>query len=259
MQIFQPRNGTFSSPFHRRTCRVNLRCVARFPVVLLLSSLLISQLGLPSTDRTAAATEPELPLLLHETFEEGAGRWEPFDPSGWRIEREGDQAIYSQFKKTTDYRPPHRSPLLMSLLKDVVVSDLDLRLKVKSTHPDYGHRDVCIIFGYQDPAHFYYVHLGQEMDDHANQIFVVDDAPRVKISTKTTDGTPWDDEWHDVRILREVESGRIEVYFDDMETPVMTAEDKRFAWGQIGIGSFDDLSVWKDIRVQGKRAEQPAP
>lgn len=259
MQIFQAPSGTLSSVFRQRPGQASTRHAARLPLVFLLGSLLISQLGLPDSARIAGATESELPLLLHETFEEGADRWQPFDPSGWRIEQEEGQAIYSQFKKTTDYQPPHRSPLLMSLLKDVVVSDLDLRLKVKSTHPDYGHRDVCIIFGYQDPAHFYYVHLGQEMDDHANQIFVVDDAPRVKISTKTTDGTPWDDEWHDVRIVREVESGRIEVYFDDMETPVMTAQDKRFAWGQIGIGSFDDLSVWKDIRVHGKRVEQPAP
>jgi hypothetical protein len=196
----------------------------------------------------------QLPLLLHETFKEGANRWQPFDPTGWRVEKEGDRAIYSQFRKETSYRPPHRSPFLISLLKDVVVSDLDLRLRVKSTHPDYGHRDVCIVFGYQSPARFYYVHLGKEMDDHANQIFVVDDAPRVKISTQTTDGTPWDDEWHDVRIVRNSTSGEVAVYFDDMENPVMRAKDDRFRWGQIGIGSFDDLSAWDEIHVYGRLA-----
>jgi hypothetical protein len=214
--------------------------------------------GLLLADTCPASAEEssELPLLVHETFEDGADRWQPFDPEGWRIEKEGDNPIYSQFRKETSYEPPHRSPYLMSLLKDVVVSDLDLRLRVKSTHPDYGHRDVCIIFGYQDPAHFYYVHLGQEMDDHANQIFVVDDAPRIKISTQTTEGTPWDDQWHDVRIVRNATSGDIAVYFDDMENPVMRAKDTRFTWGQIGIGSFDDLSAWDDIRVHGRPAQR---
>jgi len=203
------------------------------------------------------ALAEELPLVFRETFEDGAENWQPFDETVWRVDREGDKAVYSQLKKSTSYSPPHRSPLLMALLKDVVVGDLDLRLRVKSTHPDYGHRDVCVIFGYQDPAHFYYVHLGKETDDHANQIFVVDDAPRVKISTKTTSGTPWDDEWHEIRIVRDTGTGEITVYFDDMESPVMRAVDKRFQWGQIGIGSFDDSSAWDDIQVRGKVVAKP--
>ena len=82
---------------------------------------------------------------------------------------------------------------------------------------------MCLFFGYQDPAHFYYVHLGKKTDDHANQIFIVNGADRKKISTKTTDGTNWNDDWHSVKIVRKVADGSIEVYFDDMKTPVMTA------------------------------------
>jgi hypothetical protein len=111
-------------------------------------------------------------------------------------------AVYSQHKKRSNYEPPHRSPYNISLLEDVVVSDFVLVAKVRSTHPDYGHRDVCLFFGYQDPAHFYYVHLGKQADDHANQIFIVNEAPRKKISITSTSGTDWDDEWHNVKIVR---------------------------------------------------------
>ena len=227
------------------------------PGGIALPVILCGALILSSVASAPAETADELPLLMHETFDKGAVNWQPFDSEVWRIERDGDNPIYSQLKKGTSYAPPHRSPLLMSLLKDVVVGDMDLRLRAKSTHPDYGHRDVCVIFGYQDPAHFYYVHLGKETDDHANQIFVVDDAPRVKISTQTTSGTPWDDEWHEIRIVRNPATGEIAVYFDDMANPVMRANDKRFAWGQIGIGSFDDSSAWDDIRVRGKSVDKP--
>jgi hypothetical protein len=116
---------------------------------------------------------------------------------------------------------------------------------------------VCLFFGYQDPANFYYVHLGKQMDDRANQIFIVDDKPRTKISTKTTEGTPWDDNWHHLRVVRNVASGKIDVYFDDMRAPAMTAEDKTFAWGQVGIGTFDDTSAWDKIELRGVKAQKP--
>jgi hypothetical protein len=115
---------------------------------------------------------------------------------------------------------------------------------------------MCLVFGYQDRAHFYYVHLGKKTDDHANQIFIVDNEPRRKISTKTTPGTPWDDRWHHVKLERSVADGAISMYFDDMENPVMTAADKTFLWGQIGIGSFDDTGNFANIVLRGQKVER---
>lgn len=204
-----------------------------------------------------AADPPELPLLLREDFERGAERWEPTDPAAWQVKQAGDGHVFSQFVKRSQYEPPHRSPYNLALLKDLLVGDFVFDAKVLSTHPDYGHRDVCLVFGYQDPAHFYYVHLGKQTDDHANQIFIVNNAPRTKISTKTTEGTNWDDQWHHVRIVRRVADGAIEVFFDDMNTPVMTASDKNFVWGRVGIGSFDDTSDWDNLELRGVRVTKP--
>ena len=128
-----------------------------------------------------------------------------------------------------------------------------LEAKLQSTAADVPHRDMCLFFGYQDPAHLYYVHMAKAVDDHANQIFIVNGADRVKISKTTTKGTPWDDNWHNVKIVRKVEPGLIEIYFDDMKTPVMTAQDKTFTWGRVGIGSFDDTGNWSEVKVWGKK------
>ena len=122
------------------------------------------------------------------------------------------------------------------MAKDLVVGDFDLEADVLSTKPDYAHRDMCLVFGYQDPSHFYYVHFGKKTDDHANQIFIVDGAARRKISTKTTPGTNWDGHWHHVKIARRVDLGTVAVYFDDMEHPVMEARDTTFTWGRVGPG-----------------------
>jgi len=201
----------------------------------------------------AARGAEELPVVYTDDFEKGMDNWQPLDPAQWKIKKTDKGQLLSQHEKKTNYKPPHRSPTNIALLKDVTVSDMDLTVKVRSTHPDYGHRDACIVFGYQDPAHFYYVHLGKQADDHANQIFIVNDAARKKISLTSTDGTNWDDEWHTVRVKRRPESGKIEIYFDDMEKPVMTAEDKTFAWGRIGLGTFDDTADFDDLEIRGKK------
>src|SRR5581483_9465584 len=148
---------------------------------------------------------------------------------------------------------PHRSPLNISLIKDLTVTEFILDARLQSTGKDGAHRDMCLFFGYQDPAHFYYVHIAKKADDHANQIFIVNGKDRAKISTKSTDGTPWNDDWHHVRVVRRVAAGAIEIYFDDMKTPIMTASDKTFTWGRVGIGSFDDTGNWDDIMVRGMR------
>jgi hypothetical protein len=202
-----------------------------------------------------AADAPELPLVFQEDFSKGAERWEPSDPAAWKVIDTPKGKAYSQFQQSK-YKPPHRSPLNFSLVKDVLVGDFVLDARCQSTVKDYGHRDMCLFFGYQDPAHFYYVHLGKKADDHANQIFIVNNEPRKKISTKSTEGTNWDDNWHHVRIVRKVADGTIEVYFDDLKTPVMTATDKSFTWGRVGVGTFDDTGNWMDIKLRGVKVEK---
>jgi hypothetical protein len=198
----------------------------------------------------ATAARAELPILVDEDFEAGSDRWQPVDAQSWKIVKTPQGNVYSLFKNSK-YQPPYRSPVNIALLKDVVVSDFVLDLRLQSTVKDYNHRSMVVLFGYQDPAHFYYVHFGKRTDDHANQIFIVDGAPRLKISTRTTPGTAWDDAWHRVKIVRAVADGKIDVYFDDIDNPVMTAVDKTFTWGQIGIGAFDDLGNFDQIVLRG--------
>lgn len=211
---------------------------------------------LPSLFLSAVVlAEDGTPLLFHDDFNKGAERWQPTDPAAWKVIDGKIGKAYSQFQQSK-YKPPHRSPFNFSLVKDLIVGDCIVEAKVQSTTKDYPHRDVCLIFGYQDPAHFYYVHLGKKADDHANQIFIVNDAPRIKISTRSTEGTPWTDGWHHIKLVRKVKDGTIEMYFDDMKKPVMTATDKTFQWGQVGVGSFDDTSSWMDVKVSGMKAEK---
>jgi len=197
-----------------------------------------------------------LPLIFSTDFESGkTNYWEPTDKTAWKIiEQEGNH-VYSLIKKRSKFEPPVRSPYNRSLIKDMTVGSFVLDVRLQSTIPEYNHRDLCLFFGYQDDAHLHYVHFGKRTDDHANQIFIVNDKPRTKISTKTTPGTNWTDHWHHARIVRDVNSGKIEVYFDDMQNPVMTAVDKTFTWGRVGIGSFDDTGNFDHVLLYGEKVK----
>jgi hypothetical protein len=113
---------------------------------------------------------------------------------------------------------------------------------------------MCIFFGYQDPSHFYYVHLATKADAHANSIFLVNGEPRVSIAQERTDGTDWGTGYHTIRIERDTKEGTVVVYYDDMTTPVMKTTDKTFLHGGIGFGSFDDTGNIDNVRIWGKAA-----
>ncbi len=204
-----------------------------------------------------AAEKGGLPLVYEDDFEKGADNWELTDADAWKLnDNEGGKA-FGIITRKSKYKPPHRSPYHIALLKDVAVGDFVLTLKAKSTLDTGGHRDACIFFNYQDPAHFYYVHLGKRPDPHSSQIMIVNGAPRKMITKNKSPGIPWDDKWHDVKVVRRVKDGTIEVYFDDMDKPVMVAEDKTFGPGRIGIGSFDDQDDFDDVKLYGKKVEKP--
>jgi hypothetical protein len=192
-----------------------------------------------------------MPLVFETDFEDGSlNAWQATDPEAWRIENGNGGRMLALYKQS-NYKPKVRSPVNINLIKDVVVGSFVLELKMHSTTKDYGHRDMCVFFGYQDPSHFYYVHIANQSDAHANSIFIVDGQPRVSIAKTRTEGTKWDDKWHTVRVVRDVEEGTIGVFFDDEIEPIMNAVDHKLKWGKVGVGSFDDTGQFDEICLQG--------
>ena len=210
---------------------------------------------------TGMVSGEDLPKIHHDDFEsaDAAKAWFPTDAKKWTIdEQAGNHVLHLHGK--SDYNPPFRSPHSITLLKDKVVGDFVLTAKVMTLQKSTGHRDMVIFFGWQDPSHFYYVHLGERQDPNSSQIFIVNDAPRTAITEKNTGGIPWEDKhWHDVKVVRSVADGLIEIYFDDMEKPVKVAHDKTFQWGIIGLGSFDDLGLWDDVKINGVAVKGQKP
>lgn len=218
-------------------------------------SLLLAVYLTVSLSTLSIAQQPEtmngLPLLLSEDFEGGREQWELTDEKSWTHRVADGNAVFGINRRESDYKPIHRSPLHIALLKGVEVGDFVLTFRVRSTKDTGGHRDCCVFFNYQDASHFYYAHLGAKPDPASGQIMIVENAPRRPI-TENTKPVPWTDQWHHVKVVRNTATGVIEVFFDDMETPHLSAIDKTFGKGRIGIGSFDDMNDFDDIRLYAK-------
>ena len=197
-----------------------------------------------------AHADKELPVIHKEDFSKDASAWQTTDDSKWKLTTvEGNQVF--ELLGVSKYRPPFRSPHSIALLKDRIVGSFVLTARIQTTQTSRGHRDLCFFFNYQDPSHFYYLHLGEKPDPNSSQIFIVNHAARKNLIL-TKEGIPWKNgQFHDLKIVRDVESGKIDVYFDDMEKPVKSAVDKTFTWGQVGIGSFDDRGYFDDIVLRG--------
>ncbi len=177
------------------------------------------------------------------------------DPKAWRISKEEKRSSLELFGQS-NYQPAHRSPLNIALLADRVFGDFVLEVELLSTVKPYGHQDMCLFFGVQEPLKFYYVHLAVAADANAHNVFIVNNAPRKNFARETTKGITWgQDTWHKVRIERTLAEGTIKVYFDDLGKPIMVAEDKTFVKGGIGFGSFDDLGKIGNIKIWGPKME----
>lgn len=145
-----------------------------------------------------------------------------------------------------------RRPSAVAVLRSEPFGDLTLSAEVRCTAalPDKTpRRDVELIFGYQSPSRFYYVHLSATRDDVHNGIFVVNDADRRRIDTKSDVPILQDQAWHAVRVRRALATGRIEVFADGKPEPIMIATDTTLGAGRVGVGSFDDTGEFRAIRV----------
>jgi hypothetical protein len=205
----------------------------------------------------AAAEDADIPegykLLYSQDFEKEKSiqDFEFTEASKWQLsDKDGNHML--ECTGPGKYRGKVRSPFSIGLISDQWFGDFVLEVDLLQTGREYGHRDMCLFFGFTDPAKFYYAHMATKADPNAHNIFIVNDVPRTNIAKKTTEGIEWGDEqWHKVRLVRKVAEGTIELFFDDMTEPLMVAEDKTFGNGCIGFGSFDDAGMIDNIKIWG--------
>ena len=176
--------------------------------------------------------------------------WQLPYPEDWAILAE-DGNHYLHMKRNREPLVPRR-PMQFALIKGVNVGSFDFRTRVRRQG-----KSMIVVFNYVDSLHFYYTHLsadpGSKQPVH-NGVFVVNSAPRVRIAGLDAQPALPDNAWHQIRVARDVASGRIEVWSDVASQPLFTVVDRTFTCGQIGIGSFDETGDFADVDLRSNDA-----
>jgi hypothetical protein len=222
----------------------------RFPRFFSILSLAV--LAMTMSWVSPAAAQDGKDLKLQDNFSPGSlDQLEMPFPEDWQILKDGDLP-YLHMLRPRDPGVPRR-PLQFARLKGVTVGNFALDVKVRR-----AQRSMIVVFGYVDTLHFYYAHLsgdtGTKVAVH-NGIFIVDGGERRRITGLTAPAALPDQSWHDVRVVRDVVSGSIQVFVDGQKTPLFSVVDRTFPCGQIGLGSFDEMGDFARLRLSGSRAK----
>lgn len=218
-----------------------LRLSARWLAALL---FITCSAGLPTSDAQGASTFSTIATGFSQAA--GLSAWQMPFPQDWELRREG-ALPYLHMKRPRDPGVPRR-PLQFALLKGVEAGSFTLDVRVRR-----AQGSMIIVFGYVDTLHFYYVHLsmdtGVKQPVH-NGIFLVDAAPRRRLTGVEAAPALPDLAWHKVRIVRNVHSGSIEVFLDNEASPRFHTVDRTFTHGQVGLGSFDETGDFAQFRLR---------
>lgn len=188
----------------------------------------------------ANATEPGLPP-----------GWTALDPGQWHWQNaESGLEIYST--RLNQAQASVRRPLQVCWLPALEWQSFTLTAEVRIAG-DHPNRDACLLFAGQSPSQFYYAHLSPAVDGAHHNLHWVNDADRQPVSRcRNEQGLPEDTmRWMPVRLEVDAVARTVRVFVDDDEQPTLTGENLALGWGRIGLGSFDDLTHWRGLRIEG--------
>src|SRR6185437_5510830 len=161
-------------------------------------------------------------------------RWTVPDAAAWKMTTEGGAPVLQLARAD------------MPAFRKVAV-EMDVRPLGKS---------IMIVFAYRDAAHFDYAHLSVDpatKEAHHNGIFHVYDGERVRISAE--DGPSAfakSDRWYHARLDWDGGTGAVNVKVGGKEIRALHAVDLSLREGRVGIGSFDEMADFKNVRIAGE-------
>lgn len=113
-------------------------------------------------------------LLYEQKFDTEASLkgFQMTDTNAWKWVSTGDDHGGAlELTQQSKYTPVVRSPVNIAVIAEKVFTDFVIEVEMLQTGREYGHRDMCIFYGFQSPTNFYYTHIATAADPNAHNTF----------------------------------------------------------------------------------------
>jgi hypothetical protein len=185
-----------------------------------------------------------------ETLKIFGHEWSVPVASDWKVDQE-DGAPVLRLVEHRGPVPGPRRPIQFALAD----AEYSGRVTVEGDVKPLGG-SLLIVFAYRDAAHFDYAHFsvdtGTKQPVH-NGVFHVYGGERVRISSEQGPAAfSATGRWHHVKLTHDARTGKVSVLVNGAAMPALDAVDKSLGAGRVGIGSFDETGVYKNISIMAE-------
>lgn len=191
-----------------------------------------------------------LALLTGESVLSAFGyQWSVVNGPDWKVGSENGVQVL-QLLTPRDPLPGPRRPIQFAVAQTRDFSRVSLELDVRPRR-----RSLILVFAYRDRAHFDYAHLSTDTamtQPVHNGIFHIFGGERVRISRQSGPAAfPQTERWYHVILKHDGETGAVDVLVDGQAVPALRAVDLSLTSGRVGLGSFDEVGDFRNVRITG--------
>lgn len=191
-----------------------------------------------------------LPCFATDTIDVFNRKWTVPIGNDWKVEQEGGPVLRMLVARP---QTAPRRPSQFALADTADFSKVTVECEVKRLGGS-----LIIVYAFNDPAHFNYAHLsvdtGLKQPVH-NGIFHVFGGERVRISSQQGPAAlPSAEEWYKVRLDWDGGTGLVTVKVNGQELPALRGVDLSLTKGKVGIGSFFETALFRNVKISGTPA-----
>jgi hypothetical protein len=187
----------------------------------------------------ALAASDQLSIFGHD--------WTVPDTRDWKIADDAGAPVL-QLLVGREPLPGPRKPFQFALMEMPAATAMTLEADVRPTK-----RSLMIVYAYQDPEHFDYVHFSTDTalkQAFHNGVFHVYGGERVRISAREGPAAfPKINRWFHIKVVWDGTTGEVHGFVAGQAVPALHAVDLSLNHGAVGIGSFDETGDFKNVVV----------
>jgi hypothetical protein len=174
--------------------------------------------------------------------------WTVINTADWKVDNENGVEVLRLLMPRGPIPNQPRRPQQFAIAETPDFNNVTIDVEVMPRR-----RSLIIVYNYRDATHFDYVHLstdtGTKQPVH-NGVFHVFGGERVRISSQAGPAAfPEKDRWYRVHLVQNGENGSVHAEVDGKAIPALHAVDLSLSSGRIGIGSFDEIGDFKNVKI----------